>query len=154
VNEPPKPANRARAASDEPRRLSFSGAAAEAPHRPATKNRSRRSAPAANSDRDRYWPRDAPIRWGALFGGAMKQATLIVALVVHVVLGLVLIADLGLGLGPPGRYGTGADWLIALAYGALSVVTIRGFLLFRWTVLAGPVGTLALLAIDERFPFA
>jgi hypothetical protein len=84
----------------------------------------------------------------------MKQATLIVALVVHLAIGVILIADLGLGLGPAGRYGPSADWLIALGYAALSVVTIRGFLLFSWTVLAGPVGTLALLALDERAPFA
>ena len=124
-------------------------------HRPSSsKERPRRSAPIANTDRDRYWPRDAPIRRGALFGGAMKQATVIVAVVVHLVLGVVLVADLGFGVGPAGRGGAAVDWLIALVYAGLTVVVVRSWLFFSWWVIAGPIVVIALLIWAGRAPFA
>jgi hypothetical protein len=149
VTEPPKPANRP---EDAPRPLPFAPATGQGHQPPTLKDRPRRAAPTVNSDRDRYWPRDAPIRWGALFGGAMKQATLIVAVVVHLALGVVLVADLGLGMGPA-AHGGAFDWLLALAYAGLTVVVVRSWLFFSWWVIAGPVATIGLLAWDGRAPF-
>ena len=72
---------------------------------------------------------------------------MIVGLVVHLGLGLVLAADLALGVGPAGR-GEVADWLLVLAYAVLTVVVVRGWLFFSWSVIAGPLVVLALLAWD------
>jgi hypothetical protein len=134
--------------------LTFAPAGGQRHRPPPSKERPRRSAHIANSDRDRYWPRDAPIRWGALFGGALKQATLIVAVIVHLVLGVVLVADLAFGVGPAGRGGEAGDWLLALVYAALTVVVVRSWLFFSWWVVAGPVVVIALLIWAGRAPFA
>jgi hypothetical protein len=150
VTEPPKPPNRP---ADEPRQPRSTVAPAQRPGPAARKDGPRRSAPIANSDRDRYWPRDGPIRWGALFGGALKQATLIVAVLVHLVLGVVLVADLGFGPPPSSADAEVVGWLLALAYAVLTVIVVRGWLFFSWWVAAGPVTMLVLLAWAGRPPF-
>jgi hypothetical protein len=102
---------------------------------------------------DRHWPRDAPVRWSRVFGASLFWAALIVALVGHLLVGLVYVADLGLGMGPAGRSGEAGAWLLALAYAVLTILVVRGW--FSWSpwTLVVPLAALGLLWLDGRFPF-
>ena len=119
----------------------------DAPEQRASRERMAQLEAARRRSHDRHWPRDAGISWGALAGGVVFQVASLVALIVQFGLGivyvLVLLSD---------RVTGATEWLLALAWGALTIVAVREWLFGRITVVAAPIVALVLLVAVAGWP--
>ena len=95
------------------------------------------------------WPRDRPVRWGALarnltwFVGASAAALLQLGLAIPVL--AVGSSEAGDGLG--GFVGIG----LTLAWAALTLFAAWSWVLGRWRVVIAPVVTVALIVVATTF---
>jgi hypothetical protein len=91
------------------------------------------------------WPRDRPVRWGALGHSLawilISTAAMIIQLVLVVPLLIVAASQVGDALGGFARIA------LALAWGALTLFGAWSWLLGRWRVVLAPLGTIALLLV-------
>jgi len=93
-------------------------------------------------ERDRHWPRDAPIRWGAFARGLGFQGVAIVAVAAQLVLGaLAVLAILG-----PQVEGVG-EWLLAVAWGAGALWLFRAWMFHDGSIVVPPVVAAVLLVV-------
>jgi hypothetical protein len=91
------------------------------------------------------WPRDRPVRWGALGYSLawilISTAAMVAQLVLVVPLLIVAASQVGDTIGGFGRIA------LALAWGALTLFGAWSWLLGRWRVVFAPMATIALLLI-------
>ncbi len=91
------------------------------------------------------WPRDRPVRWGALGHSLLWLVLSTTALIVQFVLVIPLLAvaasEVGDGLGGFARIA------MPLAWGGLTLFGAWSWLVGRWRVVLAPVGTIALLLL-------
>jgi hypothetical protein len=94
-----------------------------------------------DQERDRHWPRDAPIRWDRFAGVVAYQAVAVLAFAAHLVLGFVLLFRLR---------AEAVDWLIALAWGALALFAVWSWWFHRWRIVAAPIVVVGLALLTGR----
>jgi hypothetical protein len=90
----------------------------------------------------RYWPRDAPIRWGRFFRGLTFQAVAVVAVAAHLVLAVIVVAAI---LGS--RIEEAGEWLLAMAWAAGAVWQWWSWWFHRSRVVLAPVLVGLILAV-------
>ena len=119
----------------------------DAPEQRASRERMAQLEAARRQSHDRHWPRDAPVSWSALGGSVLFQLASLVALIVQFGLGfasvVVLLSD---------RVNGTAEWVLALAWGALTLFAVREWLFGRITVVAPPIIGLVLLVALAGWP--
>jgi hypothetical protein len=94
----------------------------------------------ADPRHDRYWPRDAPVRWGMLGRRLALWGVVLVSAFAHVVL-----AGLYVGFVSAATTGALTAWLLAIAWIALAGFLVWNWWFFRWRIVLAPVTAAALL---------
>ena len=137
-------------AGDDPRRSERQGWPfrwVDAPEQRASRERLAELDASRRQYHDRHWPRDAPVRLGALAGGLAFQAISLVALLAQFVLGAVYVVAL---LGD--RVSGAAEWILAVGWAALTAYGVREWLFGRLTVVVAPVAATLLLIAAGGWP--
>ena len=91
---------------------------------------------------DRYWPRDAPIRWGSFAFRLVRWGVVLASGLAHLALAIVCITAIESGT----VTGIGA-WILAAAWIGLAAFAVWNWWYFRWRIALAPVGVAALLWI-------
>jgi hypothetical protein len=94
---------------------------------------------------DRYWPRDAPVRWGLLGRRLLLWGVVLVSGLTHVVLAILYVTVIESG----SVSGVGA-WILAAAWICLAAFLVWNWWFFRWRIALAPIGAAALLWILTR----
>ena len=89
---------------------------------------------------DRYWPRDAPVRWRGPLQRLVLWAVVLASGVAHLVLAAVYVTAVeGRSVGGFG------DWILAVAWIGLAAFLVRNWWFFRWRIVLTPIGAAARL---------
>jgi uncharacterized membrane protein len=96
---------------------------------------------------DRYWPRDAPVRWGLLVRRLILWAVLIASGLAHLVLAVLYFT----AIESAKASGIGA-WILAIVWIGLAAFIVWNWWFFRWRIALGPVVGAALLWIMTTRP--
>jgi hypothetical protein len=91
---------------------------------------------------DRYWPRDAPFRWGSLARRLLLWGVVLGSSLAHLVLAVLDIAAIESGT----VSGAGA-WILSVAWIGLAGFLVWNWWFFRWRIAFAPIGAAALLWI-------
>jgi hypothetical protein len=91
---------------------------------------------------DRYWPRDAPLRWGSLARRLLLWGVILVSSLAHLGLAILDITAIESGTAS----GAGA-WILAVAWIGLAGFLVWNWWFFRWRIALAPIGAAALLWI-------
>jgi hypothetical protein len=94
----------------------------------------------ANPRHDRYWPRDAPVRWSALARRLTLWLVILASALAHFGLAALYVAFIAAG-------STSAivAWVLALAWIGLAGFLVWNWLFFRWRIVLAPIGGAVLL---------
>jgi hypothetical protein len=96
---------------------------------------------------DRYWPRDAPVRWGLLGRRLLLWGVIIAAGIAQVVLAFLDVAAMKTGTAS----GVSA-WILAASWIGLAAFVVWNWWFFRWRIVLGPIVGAAFLWILTRSP--
>lgn len=83
---------------------------------------------------DRYWPRDAPIRWAALVRRLVLWLVAIGSAAAHLALAVLYVSAIEGGT----VTGVGA-WILALAWIGLAAFAVWSWWFFRWRIVLAPI---------------
>ena len=90
---------------------------------------------------DRYWPRDAPVRWRAFGRNLAKWLVSIASAVAHLALAALYVMEIA-----NGSVGGVQAWLLAIAWTVLAFYLVWNWWLFRWRIALAPLGAALLLS--------
>jgi hypothetical protein len=89
---------------------------------------------------DRYWPRDAPIRWGSLARRLLLWGVVVASGFAHLALAMMCITAI-----ESGTVSGGGAWLLAGAWIGLAAFAVWNWWFFRWRIVLAPIGVAAVL---------
>jgi hypothetical protein len=89
---------------------------------------------------ERYWPRDAQVRWMALGRNLAKWTVSIASAVAHLALAVIYVAAI-----TSETLRGAAAWLLAVGWTVLAFYLVWNWWFFRWRIALAPVGAALLL---------
>ena len=89
---------------------------------------------------DRYWPRDAPVRWRWLGSRLLLWGVVLISGLATVVLAILDVTAI-----ESGTVSGGGAWTLALSWIGVAGFVVWNWWFFRWRIALGPIAGAALL---------
>jgi hypothetical protein len=94
----------------------------------------------ADPRHDRYWPRDAPVRWGAIARRLILWPVVLASALAHFALAALYLAFVAAG-----TTSVIIAWVLAVAWIGLAAFLVWNWWFFRWRIVLAPIGAAVLL---------
>jgi hypothetical protein len=94
----------------------------------------------ARQPHDRYWPRDAPVRWRWLARRLLLWGVALLSAVAQLALAVVDISVI-----ENGTVSGISAWILSASWIGLAVFVVWNWWFFRWRIVLGPIGGAAIL---------